>query len=75
MQVMDFLLHQTKVGELCVIRDKGWISVTVYIDHEDLFSIPERFRDMTVENDSWGTLNIIDENGVFVAVPCHYIDV
>ena len=75
MNVMEFLLHQTTVGELCVIREKGWVCVAVYIDHEDLFSIPERFRDLPVKGDSWGTLGITDKYLNKVSVPCHYIDV
>ena len=75
MTLRDFLLHQTKVGELCVIRNAGWIVAVAYIDHEDLFIVPEQLAEHEVAGDSWGTLNVTTESGEQAGAPCHYIDV
>ena len=73
--VKNFLLHKTKVGELCVIRDSCWIVATCWIDAEDLFVIPPRYADREVKSDSWGLLTVVDEIGTKNKVPCHFIDV
>ena len=75
MLLKDFLLHQTQIGELCVIRDAGWIYDAAYIDHEDLFAIPEQFAEREVKGDSWGALNVTTEHGDHIDIPCHYVDV
>lgn len=76
MTVKHFLLTQTKVGELCVIRDSGWVVATAWIDSEDLFArnLGSGICDLTVHSDSWGTIGIYDKNGQETRVPCHYID-
>lgn len=74
--VSEFLLHNTQVGELCVIRDQGWVVATVWIDSEDLFAgyLGEAVRGWTVQSDSWGTIGVYDKNGQQTRIPCHYID-
>lgn len=74
-QLIDFLLTKTKVGEFCVIRDCGWPVAYACIDHEDLFQIPVDMYDNNVKADSWGTFRIKDANGNPIDVPCHYIDI
>lgn len=74
MTVREFCLKKTQVYELCVIRDSGWVVVTVWIDSEDLFAMNERIAKMEVKYDSWGMLKIVTEHGDENHVPCHYID-
>lgn len=74
MKVKDFLLKETKVGELCVIRMDGWIAMTAWIDHEDLFAINQNVGERIVKSNEWGMLPIITEHGDKITVPCHYID-
>lgn len=56
--VQQFLLEKTQVGELCVIREGGWITGTVWIDCEDLFlaSLSEKITKLKVKSTEWGTL-------------------
>lgn len=75
MKLYRFLLHETKVAELCVIRDSGWIVATCWIDGEDLFRIPPDIADREVKGNKWGYLEIVNENGAAIKVPCHYIDI
>lgn len=75
MTLKEFLLKQTNVKELCVIRDSGWIVATAWIDYEDLFAVPAKLADKKVKKDEWGFLSIVNENNAELKVPCHYIDV
>ena len=75
MQLNDFLMYRTQVGELCVVRDAGWICACAYIDHEDLFAVPERLAEREVKGDVWGTIDVVRELGQKASVPCHYVDV
>jgi hypothetical protein len=75
MKLSEFLLHKTKVAELCVIRDSCWIVATCWIDEEDLFRIPRDLADREVKGNKWGYLPIVNENGAEIKVPCHYIDI
>lgn len=75
MPLHNFLRTEVAALELCVIRLKGWIVATCWIDYEDLFIIPKDLSDLPVQNDSWGTLPIADQSGNRVEVPCHFIDV
>ena len=75
MTVREFCLKHTKVGELIVIRDSGWIVHTVWIDHEDIFMVSPKMADRTVKSDSWGELSITTQHGDNLSVPCHYVDV
>lgn len=74
MKVREFCYYHTKVGELCVIRDSGWIKQPVWIDHEDLFAIHPNLSKREVKSTSWGELKITTEHGNTIKVPCHYID-
>ena len=73
MTLIEFLHYHTKVGELCVIKNEGWIVTTCWIDNEDLFMIPETLRDKQVINERWGQLPIVNQQGVQIKIPCHYI--
>lgn len=77
MPLIEFLLHHTKTHELCAITESGWISTTVFIDHEDLFSrcLSPLLREKKVKKDHWDTLPIVDAQGNQTSVPCHYIEV
>lgn len=72
-----FLLEETQVKELCVIREDGWRTGTVWIDNEDLFkySVAPRLLDKVVKSDEWGTITVIDQYEEEREIPCHYIDV
>lgn len=52
MTVSEFLLHRTKVGDVCIIAEYGYDSAYAVIDHEDLFiaGIAEQYRCKTVLN-------------------------
>ncbi len=75
MKLKQFLLHETQVGELCVITDCGWKVASCWIDSEDLFAIPERYSNREVKEDRWGKLAVTTQEGNTVKVPCHYIEV
>lgn len=72
--VREFCLHKTQATELCVLCDEGWIVGTVWIDHEDIFRIPDSLKDAIVTSDYWGELTIINELGVQTKIPAHFID-
>lgn len=74
MTVREFCLHKTRAKELIGICDP-WLRHTVFIDHEDLFVIDGRFRDLEVKSDSWSTIKVVDSNGNTVIVPIHYLEV
>lgn len=73
--LINFLRHKTAVSELCVIRESGWITTTVYIDCEDLFRIPPKMYDYIVKSDEWSVITIVDKYGRNIRIPCHIIDV
>lgn len=76
MKLKEFLLTQTNVKELCVIRVCGGYNIaSCWIDYEDLFHIPHELEDKVVESDEWGYLSIVNENNAEIKIPCHYIDV
>lgn len=37
MDLREFLLHRTNVGDIIIIRDSGWQTGCTMIDNEDLF--------------------------------------
>ena len=74
MTVAEFCREKTRVYQLCVIRDCGWIVETVWIDHEDIFRLSERRARMKVIESKFGTLPICDANGNHLDIPCLYID-
>lgn len=51
MTVREFCLHQTRVGELVVIRDCGYIKHEVWIDYEDIFVLDKRYAKKEVKKD------------------------
>lgn len=75
MELMDFLLHETCVHDLCVIRESGYIAMVVYIDHEDTFLVHPRLQSKNVQSHKYGTLPVTAADGSKVEVPCTYIDV
>lgn len=75
MTVREFCRYHTKVLELCVIRDHGWIVQAVWIDHEDLFGMSEKYLYKEVKSAEWGTIPIVTEHGDKIEIPCHYIDI
>lgn len=75
MKLITFLRQQTEVHELCVIRDCGYITMTAWIDSEDLFRIPVAYQECKVLEDAWGMLAVTDKDGRAVKIPCHYIDI
>lgn len=74
-----FLLHKTQAMELCAICEGGWVTSTVWIDHEDLFRVHPELSDRKVKEDKWEELTIRGEQrpsgeyGHTLRVPCHYI--
>lgn len=72
--VREFCLHKTQATELCVLCDEGWIVGTVWIDHEDIFRIPDSLKDAIVKSDYWGELTIVNELGAKTKIPAHFID-
>lgn len=75
MTLNNFLLKHTQVGELCVIRDAGYIIATVFIDAEDLFRIHDSIIKREVLSNEWGHLLTTTKCGNSFKVPCHYIDI
>lgn len=75
-----FLLHKTQPLELCAICEDGWVTSTVWIDHEDLFLVHPKLMNRKVESDRWEEITLragamtADHNyGPTMRVPCHYI--
>jgi hypothetical protein len=75
MTVREFCRKKTQALELCIVRDSGWIVQAVWIDHEDLFGMSQRYENQEVKSDEWGTIPIITEHGDKIEIPCHYIDI
>lgn len=75
MTVKEFCMRHTKVGELVVIRDCGYIVHEVWIDIEDIFVLSKKYAEKEVKKDEWGYLQITTEHGDKIMVPCHYLDV
>lgn len=73
MKLREYLRTKTNVYELCVIRENGWIVASCWIDHEDLFHVPERLADKEVKKEEWDYLTIVNENNAKLKVPCHYV--
>lgn len=63
MTVYEFLRKRTFVHELCVIRDAGWIVMTVWIDPEDIFRTDPTTSQRIVKSDEAGTIRILNHNG------------
>lgn len=75
MTLREYLLHETESGELCVIRDSGYIVEAAYIDHEDLFIGSINHADKIVQNTEWGFLEIYVPGNPRQAIPVHYINI
>lgn len=75
MTLREFLLHKTAIGELCIIRDQGWVISSCWIDAEDLFLIHPNIGNREVKKDSWGKIDVVNKFEQGVSVPCHYIDI
>lgn len=75
MKLGEFLLKRTQTHELCVIRESGWIIATCWIDHEDLFRLPEDLWNRSISCQEWGMLLVVDNFGEKTKIPCHYIDI
>lgn len=73
----EFLEHETKAKELCVLREDGLIVATFWIDHEDLFTryLDNKIGSKPVKKDKWGWLPIVNEDNENLEVLCHYIDI
>ena len=73
--LIEFLLHKTHSFELCAICEGGWVTSTVWIDHEDLFerNINKKLRDRYVARDEWDVLTTVNAKGQTITVPCHFI--
>ena len=75
MELREFLLRKTRVGELCMIREEGWIIASYWIDNEDLFLIHPKIAKRKVKKDQWGHIYITNNFGAQTQVVCHYIDI
>ena len=66
MKLIDFLLHETEVDELCLICDPYVIS-TVWIDNEDLFAkyIHPDLRYKEVKSWKYGDLPVKSFDGKY----------
>lgn len=72
--VTEFCLHATQPLELCAICDGGWVVGTVWIDREDIFTIPKCLKNKIVKSDYWDELTIVNEKGESMRIPAHFID-
>lgn len=72
--VSKFCLYRTQALELCVLCDGGWVVGAVWIDHEDIFRIPDSLKNKTVTSDYWDELTIVNKNGEKMKIPAHFID-
>ena len=72
--VYEFCRHMTQAMELCVLCDGGWIVDAVWIDHEDIFRIPDSLKDKPVKSDYWEYLTTVNADGEQIKVPAHFID-
>ena len=46
-----------------------------YIDCEDLFRLPPDYTHADVIDSSYGHIKVLDHRGVYVSVPCTYLDI
>lgn len=63
------------VRELVVIRSGGYERCVAYIDCEDLFRLPPDYTHADVIDSSYGHIKVLDHRGVYVSVPCTYLDI
>ena len=76
MNLKDFLLQKTKIGDLCAISDRGYLVATAYIDDEDLFIKYMNYDLLAnkVVSHHYDYLNVNDENGNINQIRCIFID-
>lgn len=74
MTIREFCLKHIQVGELMIFKENGWIIGSTYIDHEDMFTIPETIANKEVKSNSWQRIYLTTANGDKVSAPCHVID-
>lgn len=75
MSLIDYLRQETGTHELCVIRQRGWIVATCWIDSEDIFMISDKIANEPVKGATWDYLPIVNENECGMKIPCRYIDI
>lgn len=77
MKLREFLLHHTKVWELCIITEQGWNAGSAYIDHEDLFmyGINNNLLNKEVVSEKWEDYEFINKKGTRQVIEVHAIDV
>ena len=74
--VIDFLLHKTDVGELCIIRRNGWYCQAVYIDSEDLcVLVAPSLENEIVKDDSFNNMEFTGCGGIRQVLQVHFIDI
>lgn len=66
MNLREVLLLKTKVGDLILIRNRGWQIGCTIIDHEDLFirsldkyMLRTEVKDFRYEKQDWTTKNVM----------------
>ena len=72
MTVIQYCREKTEVRELVIIRSGGCVA---YIDCEDLFRLPPDYTHADVIDSSYGHIKVLDHRGVYVSVPCTYLDI
>lgn len=74
--VREFLLYNTAVGELCMIRDSGWLSQAVYIDHEDLcVCVSKHLAHRRVLKEGFEDMEFVGRDGRRQVLQVHMIDI
>ena len=58
-----------------IIRSGGYERCVAYIDCEDLFRLPPDYTHADVIDSSYGHIKVLDHRGVYVSVPCTYLDI
>lgn len=76
MTVKDFLLKETQVHELCLIREDGYDVEIVYVDWEDRFLHSVVHGDREVKSVFTGNaIQVRDTSGKITFVPVRIIEV
>ena len=75
MTVSEFCHKCTEYGQLIIIRDKGTVKGSVWINERGTSLVPIQYSNEYVRNNEWGFINVARENGDFVDIPCKFIDV
>lgn len=75
MTVIQYCREKTEVRELVIIRSGGYERCVAYIDCEDLFRLHPDYTHADVIDSSYGHIKVLDHRGVYVSVPCTYLDI